>query len=189
MSTNGTAISHTIAIGGTAASGTRTRLTANQHNANPNAMLPASPRKTPARGRSGLRKLKKRKPTTAPIKIEIINNGESRLSATHSAANASSDTSARPPARPSTPSVMFSALMTPSTQTNVKGMAKLPRANTPPTPNRSPRCGTNTPPQDTISNAAPHCMPSLAIGERSCMSSSAPASTSTPMPPSSDRNG
>ena len=142
----------------------------------PSSMLPPLPRKTLARGCQGRREFQIRNPTTAAA------SDSSRTARFMSPAyrakqvNSISDTKASEPARPSTPSAMFRALMMPTTTNTVNGSASSPML-APMKPKTSCRLLACTPARKYSARAASAWAPMRQVQCRSYLSSSWPTTT------------
>lgn len=127
--------------------------TRNQATAKPRNMLPASPMKTRARFRPGSRRLKHRKAST-----ELASASRTPADVASPAESATrprmvSVISVSPPASPSMPSSMFSALVTPTTESRVKGRLQAP-SRVSSGPESAPRSVKRTPPHRVIISPA-----------------------------------
>lgn len=149
------------------------RSVANQPSVKPSARLPASPRNTRAERRHQLRKLNSKKPQVAPIKGKIWLRWVSCPACHAQTASQNKEVTVMPPARPSIPSDMFTALIRAIRQKSEKGIAKSCSSMTP-NPNKSPRYVTDTPSHETMHTPARACIASFVLAERWILSSMAP---------------
>ena len=147
----------------------------------PSSALPPLPMNTRARGRQGSAKLWARKPSSAPTRASaIIASG--RLPAyTAAPASIRQAQATSEPHRPSTPSIMLIALISPTVANTVNGSDSQPRARLS-RPKAGPSCSTRTPPSLIMISAATAWVRIRIDQCRSYRSSRMPATINSPAP-------